>query len=121
MSINKEHTEILDHYSAECPICKGVLLPERVAELENANDILAAKLALAEGGAVEYQVNVATTVPSVTYEDLQAEVEDLKKALVSSQTKLDTWRDLYQAASGMAMKHQETGLEYRNWNQPDWK
>ena len=97
MEINKPppHDVILDHYTPECPICKGVLLPERVKELEDANDVLSAKLALAEGGTVEYQVDVAKTVPSVTYEDLQAEVADLKKALVSSQTKFDKWRDLY--------------------------
>ena len=34
------NTEILDHYSPECPICKGVLLPEKVAELEEKNVML---------------------------------------------------------------------------------
>ena len=112
MEINKPppHDVILDHYTPECPICKGVLLPERVKELEDANDVLSAKLALAEGGAVESQVDVAKTVPSVTYEDLQAEVERLRAAL-------DHWRDLYQAAS----RQQETGLEYRNWYPMDGK
>jgi len=112
------HDVIPDHYTPECPICKGILLPERVKELEDANDVLSAKLALAEGGAVEYQVDVAKTVPSVTYEDLQAKIKELEKAS-------DQWRDLYQEAS-LARAWVtgtnclgETGLEYRNWRQED--
>jgi hypothetical protein len=87
-----------------------------VKELEDANDVLSAKLALAEGGTVEYEV--ATTMPSVTYEDLQAEVkrlnkenDELEEHCNAVALKVDHWRDLYQAASG----HQETGLEYKNW------
>jgi len=38
------NTEILDHYTPECPICKGVMLPERVAELERENGHLKGRL-----------------------------------------------------------------------------
>jgi hypothetical protein len=31
---NKPYDEIRDQYTPECPICKGVLLPEKVMELE---------------------------------------------------------------------------------------
>ena len=40
MGSNKEPDIVLDHYSPECPICKGVLLPEKVAELEEKNVML---------------------------------------------------------------------------------
>ena len=33
---NKPHDIIQDHYSSECPICRGVMLPEKVEELKKA-------------------------------------------------------------------------------------
>ena len=35
---NKPYNVIQDHYTPECPICKGVLLPEKVERLQKAFD-----------------------------------------------------------------------------------
>jgi hypothetical protein len=32
----KKHDKILDHYTAECPVCRGVMMPERIELLEAA-------------------------------------------------------------------------------------
>ena len=43
MGSNKEPDIVLDHYTPECPICKGVMLPERVKELETEVEKLKAR------------------------------------------------------------------------------
>jgi len=88
---NKEYIEIPNHYTPECPICKGVMLPEKVEELEKTVRILQDH--------IDGLHSEASTI-----EKLEWQLENAKKSA-------DQWRDLYQEASG----HQETGLEYRNW------
>ena len=46
--MNQPHDKILDHYSSECPSCKGVMLPERVAELEKDVEKLEGQLQAAQ-------------------------------------------------------------------------
>jgi len=98
---NKPHDEILDHYTPECPICKGVLLPEKVEELEKELEEL-----------TQQRDKIAAEVTNYCA-GYRSEIEKLNGQLSAAQAAADTWRDLYQAASG----HQETGLEYRNWQQ----
>ena len=68
---------------AECnPRIAGVLLAaaHEIEQLKDANDALAATLALADGEMTEYS-QTAVTTPSVSYADLEAEIERLQKAL----------------------------------------
>ena len=40
MPSNKPHNIIQDHYTSECPICRGVMLPEKIKKLEQALEAL---------------------------------------------------------------------------------
>ena len=40
MSSNKPSDIYQEHYSVECPICRGVMLPEKVERLEKALEAL---------------------------------------------------------------------------------
>ena len=88
MGSNKEPDIVLDHYSPECPICKGVLLPEKVAELEEKNVMLRGEVdRLFEGRKTE-QIHVGRLVK---------EMDRLRKEVFRLHAMADQWRDLYQA------------------------
>ena len=48
MGSNKPSEKYVVNYSPECPICKGVMLPERVAELEKDVEKLEGQLQAAQ-------------------------------------------------------------------------
>ena len=74
---NKPHDTILDHYSAECPVCRGVLLPEKVKELEGTVRILQDHIDGLHSEA--------------------ATIERLEGLLTVAHAAADQWRDLYMA------------------------
>ena len=57
-----------------------------IERLQDANDVLAAKVALADGPLISYQETA--TVPSVSYADLQAEVANQKYAAATFEAML---------------------------------
>ena len=68
-------------YTPECPICRGVLLPEKVEELEAEVDRLKAQV-------VQWRDHA--TIGDETKDRLKAELAREKVAA-------DQWRDLYMA------------------------
>jgi hypothetical protein len=81
MGSNKPSEKYLSHYTPECPICKGVLLPEKVEELE--------------------QRVTELTISRAHHKDLaskmESEVRRLMGELNQAKAQADQWRDLYQA------------------------
>ena len=78
---------------------ENVNLHVEVERLRDANDVLACKLGLTdEGTIVEY--SVAATTPSVSYQDLEAEVSRLRGLIVEV------------AASGI--EYEDTGIAYKS-------
>ena len=83
MNSNKINDVMPDHYSAECSVCQGVLLPEVVGELKEKLRRYHEEKHKLQTEAIGYRLKAF---------NLEKEVERLRSASYQ-------WRDLYQAAS----------------------